>query len=147
MQASLEALGPLVDAVLAALRGASALNALLDADAASGIHDGGAANPTTGTQPEKYVVVRSPSTSPTGVFSSVGANCVLELHIWYPTRAEGPVRAIAAEIGIILEGTRLTLAGGLRHWGGSCFLIGVLDDNAARPPLKHGIIRYEARVQ
>jgi len=147
MQASLEAIGPLTDAVVTALRANTSLNSLLDAGTEKGVHDGGAPNPTDGAQPLRYIVVRSPSTSPTGVFSSVGGLCVLELHVWYPTRQEGPIRAIAAQCGITLEGTRLTLSGSFRHWGGSCFLIGILDDNAARPPLKHGIIRYEARVQ
>ena len=84
MQASLEAIAPITDAVLAALRASSALNALLDADAAKGVHDGKAPNPTHGAQPERYVVVRSPSTIPTGVFAGVGSTVTYTLDVVTP---------------------------------------------------------------
>lgn len=147
MQASLEALGAVAPAVVTALRASVGLNALVDPDASKGIHEGGAPNPTTGTQPEKYVVVRSASSLPAGVFSSVGANAALELHVWYPGRSETPVLAIIAEIGKALEGVKLSLGGSFRHWDGTCQLIGILDDTNARPVSKHAIVRYEARVQ
>ncbi len=147
MQASLEALAALAPAVVTALRAPAGLNGLLDGDASKGIHEGGAPNPTTGDQPERYVVVRSASSLPTGVFSSIGANCALELHVWYPGRSESPVLSIIAEIGKALEGIKLSLGGSFRHWDGTCQLIGILDDTNARPVSKHAIIRYEARVQ
>jgi len=147
MQASLEAVDALVPAVITALRASTTLNNLLDTGTAKGVHDGDAPNPTQGAQPTKYIVVRSPSASAEGVFGSVGANCALELHVWHPLPGESEVRSIVAAIGVALEGVALSLGGGFRHWSSACFLIGSFNDTQAKPPMKHGVVRYEARVQ
>lgn len=131
-------------AIIAALKAAGGVTSLLDS--ANAVYDAVAPNPTTGAQPAKYLVVRSPSFVQTGVFNSIGADNALEIHIWHNSRKDAPVLAIVAAIGAALDGVRLNL-GGVRHWTGETQLISILDDVQATPPLKHGILAYLGRTQ
>lgn len=133
-------------AIIAALKAAGGVTSLLDS--ANAVYDGVAPNPTSGAQPSKYLVVRSPTFIQTGVFNSIGADNGLEIHVWHPSRKDAPVLAIVAAIGDALDGVKLSLAGGaIRHWTGETQLIGILDDTQATPPLKHGIVAYLGRTQ
>ena len=138
-------LAALVPAVITALKAQSSLTTLLDS--ASAVYDGDSPNPTQGAQPVKYLVVRTPSFVPTGVFSSIGADNVIEIHIWHPGKPTVPVLAIVREIGVALDGVKLSLGGSLRHWTGETSLLAILDDPGKTPAEKHGIVSYASRTQ
>lgn len=135
----------LIPAVIAALKARAQLTTLLDN--ANAVYEGRAPNPTSGTQPSKYLVVRTPTRTNAAVLHSEGAENGLEIHIWYPGGRELPVVQIANEIGIALDGVTLNLGGAARHWTGETQLLAVTDDTSITPTGKHGIVQYFSRTQ